>query len=89
MPDHPDHVADQAGFIASLPAGDQQRMLAEEHARSCAACREALEEGSRFISILQRALSSPMTAGEPPESAVPPSNDTEIVVPEGTSRRLA
>jgi hypothetical protein len=51
-----DHIADRAGFLASLPRNDPERKLAEEHAHACASCREALDEGGRLLSLLRRAL---------------------------------
>jgi hypothetical protein len=51
-----DHFADRAGFLAALPKKDPERRLADQHASSCAACREALEEGARLLSLLRRAL---------------------------------
>jgi hypothetical protein len=51
-----DHIADHAAFLAALPRNDAERALAEEHARSCVPCREALEEGGRLLSLLRRAL---------------------------------
>ncbi|HEY4187676.1 MAG TPA: hypothetical protein VGP07_21540 [Polyangia bacterium] len=51
-----DHIADRAGFLASLPRNDPERKLAEEHAHACAGCREALDEGGRLVSLLRRAL---------------------------------
>jgi hypothetical protein len=54
-----EHVADHAAFIAALPEDDQERKLAEEHARSCASCRAALDEGRRLVSLLEEALPLP------------------------------
>jgi hypothetical protein len=51
-----DHIADRAGFLAALPRNDPDRRVAEEHAHSCAPCREALDEGGRLLSLLRRAL---------------------------------
>jgi hypothetical protein len=51
-----EHVADQAGFLAALSMNDPERQRAELHARSCAPCREALDEGLRLVAILRRAL---------------------------------
>jgi hypothetical protein len=51
-----EHIADRAGFLASLSVDDPERRLAEEHARACGPCREALEEGHRLVALLQRAL---------------------------------
>ena len=51
-----DHIADRAGFLAALARTDPERRTAEEHAHSCAACREALDEGGRLLSLLRRAL---------------------------------
>jgi hypothetical protein len=51
-----DHIAARAGFLAALPAHDPERLRAEEHARTCPPCREALDEGFRLVALLQRAL---------------------------------
>ncbi|HEY6476060.1 MAG TPA: hypothetical protein VI456_05720 [Polyangia bacterium] len=58
-----DHIADRAGFLAALPRTDPERKQAEEHAHACVACREALDEGGRLLSLLRRAL--PATRREP------------------------
>jgi len=50
-----DHIADRAGFLAALSAEDPERKLAEDHARGCPGCREALEEGHQLVALLQRA----------------------------------
>jgi hypothetical protein len=49
------HVAERAGFLAALAADDPERKLAEEHARSCGPCREALDEGQRLVALLAEA----------------------------------
>jgi hypothetical protein len=49
------HVTERAGFIAALAADDPERKLAEEHARSCASCREAMDEGQRLLAMLAEA----------------------------------
>lgn len=51
-----DHIAARAAFLAALPVDDPERGRAEEHAGSCPACREALNEGLRLVALLQRAL---------------------------------
>jgi hypothetical protein len=51
-----DHVTDRAGFLAALSLADPERAKAEAHARDCAPCREALEEGTRLKSLLKRAI---------------------------------
>jgi hypothetical protein len=50
------HIAERAGFIATLPPGDPERQQAEEHARACAACHEALSEGGRLTALLAEAV---------------------------------
>ena len=89
MPDHLEHIADQAGFLASLPKEDPERKLAEEHTRSCVTCREALDEGTRLVTMLQRELSSSATAAVPAGRASRRSIDTEMATEKGDSRRLA
>jgi hypothetical protein len=64
-----DHVADQAGFLAALSKADPERKQAEAHARSCAPCREALEEGTRLVALLRRA--EPATKREPLTRTLP------------------
>src|SRR5579871_233727 len=54
-----DHVADRAGYIAALPKNDPERKLAEAHALTCLPCREALDEGTRLVALLRRALPAP------------------------------
>ncbi len=54
-----EHISDHAAFIAALPADDPERKLAEEHARSCAVCRDALDEGHRLVTLLEEALPLP------------------------------
>jgi hypothetical protein len=69
-----DHIADRAGFLAALSADDAERRLAEEHARGCSPCREALAEGQRLVALLQRALPLAVTSPEAParaERAIP------------------
>jgi hypothetical protein len=50
--DHFDHVA--AG-IASLAAGDPERLAAEEHARGCARCAEALRQSKHLMTLIDTA----------------------------------
>jgi len=64
-----DHVADQAGVLATLSRADPERKQADEHARSCAPCRQALEEGVRLMALLRRTL--PTTEREPPTWPMP------------------
>jgi hypothetical protein len=63
-----DHIADRAGFLAALSDDDPERKAADEHARSCAACQEALEEGGRFMALLRQALPVPASITEPMSS---------------------
>jgi hypothetical protein len=58
-----DHVADQAGVLATLARSDPERKQADAHARSCAPCRQALDEGVRLMALLRRTL--PVTSPEP------------------------
>ena len=53
-----EHLTDRAGYLAALPEDDPERVLAEEHARNCSACRDALREGLRLMDLLRRALSA-------------------------------
>ena len=64
-----DHVAEQAGFLAALSQDDPERKGADAHARSCAPCREALDEGVRLMALLRRTL--PATKREPPTRPLP------------------
>jgi hypothetical protein len=59
-----DHIADRAGFLAALPQDDPERRAAVEHAKCCAPCREALDDGGRLMGLLRQALpfSPPLTA---------------------------
>jgi len=50
-----DHITDRAGFLAALDMNDPERRAAEEHARSCAPCAEALAEGQHLFSLLGQA----------------------------------
>jgi hypothetical protein len=57
------HIADRAGFLAALSPDDPERITAEEHVRSCAACRDAFDEGHRLIALLGAAV--PLDAPSP------------------------
>jgi len=50
------HIADQAAFLASLPADDPERIAAEVHAAECSACRRALDEGTRLVRLVAEAM---------------------------------
>jgi hypothetical protein len=50
------HIAERAGFIATLPPSDPERRQAEEHVRSCTPCREAMAEGDRLTVLLAEAV---------------------------------
>jgi hypothetical protein len=80
-----DHIADRAGFLAALTKDDPERKSAEEHARSCAPCQEALEEGSRFMGILRQALPIPSSLTEPASTLSRTAFDLSPPVPD-TSR---
>jgi hypothetical protein len=58
------HLADKAGFLAALKEDDPERKLAEEHARSCASCRDALDEGRRLVALLAQAAPLPAPSPE-------------------------
>jgi hypothetical protein len=60
-----DHIADRAGFLAALSKDDPERKAAEEHARSCLPCREAIEQGVRFVALLRQALPAPAAITQP------------------------
>jgi hypothetical protein len=64
-----DHVADQAGFLAALSKADPERKRADGHARSCAPCRQALDEGVRLMALLRRTV--PGTERESPRRPLP------------------
>lgn len=53
------HITNRAGFVAALPPDDPERKQAEAHARSCPACRQALDEGARLITLLEEASPVP------------------------------
>jgi hypothetical protein len=58
--DHFDHIA--AG-IASLAPLDPERLVAEEHARGCARCAEALRQSKHLMALLD-AASAPSLSPE-------------------------
>lgn len=58
------HIADKAGFLAALAANDPERKVAEEHARTCCVCRDALEEGRRLVRLLAEAPPLPPPTAE-------------------------
>jgi hypothetical protein len=80
-----DHVADQAGVLATLARGDPERKQAEAHARSCAPCRQALDEGVRLMALLRRAI--PATGPGPATRALPMAE--EVTSAAEIARRLA
>jgi hypothetical protein len=59
-----DHVASKAAFVAALPPEDPERVEAEAHARSCAACARALVEGQALVALLERAPAPPPSSVE-------------------------
>src|SRR3954463_4141599 len=79
------HVADQAGFLATLAKGDPERKQADEHARSCPPCRQALDEGGRLMALLLRTL--PAAGREGPTWPLPISRQGTSAA--GIARRLA
>jgi len=80
-----DHVADQAGVLATLAKADPERREADEHARSCPPCRQALDEGVRLMALLHRTL--PATEGEGPRWR--PTGGREVRSAAEIARRLA
>ena len=66
-----DHFADRAGFLAALPQDDPERGAAEEHAKSCATCREALDDGLRLMGLLRQALHFSPAITEPSSARLP------------------
>jgi hypothetical protein len=80
-----DHIADRAGFLAALARNDPERKLAEEHAQTCASCREALDEGGRMLSLLRRAL--PTTKREMVARSLPAGREAPTAV--AIARQLA
>jgi hypothetical protein len=54
-----EHIVDRAGFLAALAPDDPERILAQQHARSCAACRSAFAEGLGLVALLQNAPPPP------------------------------
>jgi hypothetical protein len=50
-----DEIAADAAALAALPAGALERARAEEHARTCAPCARALDEGQRLLAALAAA----------------------------------
>jgi hypothetical protein len=58
-PERGGHFAGRAAFVAALTPGDPERAAAEAHARSCARCRAALDEGTRLLALLRRAAPAP------------------------------
>jgi hypothetical protein len=57
------HIADRAGFLAALAHDDPERLLAEQHIRSCAPCREAFAEGRGLVALLDE--SQPLAPPSP------------------------
>lgn len=59
------HIADKAAWIAALRPDDEERRSAVEHARGCAACAKAMEEGEQLIKLLD---AQPAPPPPPPET---------------------
>ena len=57
------HISDRAAFLAALAKDDPERVLAEEHARSCLVCRDAFAEGMGLVALLDE--SQPMSPPSP------------------------
>jgi len=57
------HIADRAGFLAALAEDDPERLLAVEHTRTCASCREAFAEGQGLVALLDE--SQPLAPPSP------------------------
>lgn len=51
-----EHFSDRAPFIATLPVDDRERRLAEQHAQSCEACRDALRDGAELAAMVRQVL---------------------------------
>ena len=83
-----DHIADRAGFLAALPQDDPERGAADEHAKSCPPCREALDDGVRLMGLLRQALpfSPPLTE---PSSARRPAFSPTAAGSGGAATRAA
>jgi hypothetical protein len=58
-----EHFAERAGFVAALAEDDPERVLALEHARACAPCREAFAEGVGLVALLDE--SQPLAPPSP------------------------
>lgn len=54
-----EHFADRAAFIASLPDDDPERVVALEHVKQCAACRQALSEGEHLMRLVDASRETP------------------------------
>jgi hypothetical protein len=80
-----DHVADQAGVLATLAKSDPERKQAEAHARSCPPCRQALDEGVRLMALLRRTV--PATDRAAPMWPLP--GGREVTGAAEIARRLA
>jgi hypothetical protein len=57
------HIADRAGFLAALAKDDPERVEAEQHAHTCAPCREAFAEGLGLVALLDE--SQPLSPPSP------------------------
>jgi hypothetical protein len=42
----------RAAYLSALPEGDPERVLANEHARTCPECAKALAEGARILALI-------------------------------------
>lgn len=58
-----ERIRDEAAGIAALRPDDPERAAAEAHARGCAGCARALEEGARLQALL--AAAAPAASPEP------------------------
>jgi len=77
------HIADRAGFLAALPQDDPERGAADEHAKSCAPCREALDDGARLMGLLRQALPFSPPLAEPSSARLPGFSPTAWGAPAG------
>ncbi|HEV8323888.1 MAG TPA: hypothetical protein VG389_19885 [Myxococcota bacterium] len=59
-----EHVRDHGAGLMSLPADDPARAAAETHARDCAGCRAALDEGARLQALLGELPAPPPPSAE-------------------------
>lgn len=59
-----EHFAKDAALVAALPADDPEVRAAVAHARECAACAAALEQGQLLVALLDAAPAPPPPSKE-------------------------